>query len=197
VRVVPFASITLIMLIARVLMLPHESVTRWPFRTRPAAPVPAPTRAAAPAPPLPRWAEARVLPPVIAAVAVLAGYESDYGRLGRGASLDRAIAAVGADGLRTPLLNHYNYGGYLIWALAPERKVFIDGRSHDLYTHGSLFADYLAMEQVRPNVDSVIEQYAIETVLYPQGALLPRYLLAKGTWVTTYEDEATIVLRRR
>lgn len=138
-----------------------------------------------------------MLPLVIAAVAVLGGYENDYGRQGRGASLDGAIAAVGVDGLRTPLLNHYNYGGYLIWALAPERKVFIDGRSHDLYTHGSLFADYLAMEEVHPNVDALLEQYAIQTVLYPQGSLLPRYLLAKGTWDTIYEDDATIVLRRR
>ncbi len=198
VRVVPFASIALIMLIARVLPLSHESVTRWPLSARRAALTPPPARTALPTRPLPRWAEVvGLLPLVIAAIGVLAGYGNDYGRQGSAATLDGALTAIRADGLRTPLLNQYNYGGYLIWALAPERKVFIDGRSHDLYTHGSLFADYLAMEEVRPNVDSLLEQYAIETVLYPQGALLPRYLLAKGTWVTTYEDEATIVLRRR
>lgn len=197
VRVVPFASIALTLLIASALARPAESLWRWLF-TSPGTPDAIPRPRAISRPPS-RWLDVvGVLPLVSALVAVLAEYnDEEFGTFQWRPSPAAAIAALGAQGLPTPLLNQYNYGGYLIWTLAPEKKVFIDGRSHDLYTHGSLFTDYVALEQLEGDVDGLLDKYAIQTVLYPKDTLLSRYLLAKGTWRTTYEADGVIVLQRR
>lgn len=42
---------------------------------------------------------------------------------------DRIASFVRERGLRGPMLNSYGFGGYLIWRLYPERRVFIDGRN--------------------------------------------------------------------
>ena len=49
-----------------------------------------------------------------------------------------AVSYVLNHRLPGPLLNHYNWGGYLIWKLYPDYRVYIDGRT-DLY--GDAFMD--------------------------------------------------------
>jgi hypothetical protein len=51
-----------------------------------------------------------------------------------------AAAFVERAGLRGNMFNHYDWGGYLLWRLAPA-KVFIDGRN----SSRDLFADYQAI----------------------------------------------------
>ncbi|MGH9566786.1 MAG: hypothetical protein ACRD4I_12425, partial [Candidatus Angelobacter sp.] len=43
-----------------------------------------------------------------------------------------AVSFLAANHPPAPLLNHYNWGGYLIWKLYPQYRVFVDGRA-DLY----------------------------------------------------------------
>jgi hypothetical protein len=102
------------------------------------------------------------------------------------------IRAVAQADLSGRLFNDYNWGGYLIWHEVP---VFMDGRSYDLYTHGTVLRDYFVVHNVRADIDKVLQDYDIDVVLFRRDSTLVRYLQAKG-WRTTFEDGNAIVLRR-
>jgi hypothetical protein len=94
-----------------------------------------------------------------------------------------------------PLLNHYNWGGYLIWKLYPEYRVFIDGRA-DLY--GDNFMDRFAdLYYVRKSDWYVtFETYGIRTVMMPPGAPLVEALRFKKEWKQRYADSQVVLLAR-
>ena len=52
-----------------------------------------------------------------------------------------AVSFIASHQPPAPMLTHYNWGGYFIWRLYPEYRVYIDGRA-DLY--GDAFMDSLA-----------------------------------------------------
>ncbi len=65
-----------------------------------------------------------------------------------------------------PLFNGLGNGGWLIWKLWPERKVFIDGRS-DIYKYG-VYDDYLTIESQSDGwINLVNEKYKFNSFLVP------------------------------
>ena len=58
---------------------------------------------------------------------------------------EEAVDFIQTNNLRGPFFNLYNEGGYLIWRLWPEDKVFIDGRS-EVY-HGQSLDDFFTILQ--------------------------------------------------
>jgi len=106
-----------------------------------------------------------------------------------------------------PIFNTYEYGGYLIWRLWPEYRVFIDGRA----LSESVFTDYGRIlynhdESGGKSAQGLLDQYGIQTIVmntmeYNQGLV---YLLAPAladphetTWKLVYSDPAAIVLMRQ
>jgi hypothetical protein len=104
------------------------------------------------------------------------------------------------------IFNTYEYGGYLIWRLWPEAKVFIDGRS----LSESLFQDYGRIlynveEAGGKSAQELLDRYGVRTIVmntfeYSQGLL---YRLAPALadpqqkeWKLVYEDPTAIVLMR-
>ena len=64
------------------------------------------------------------------------------------------------------VLNDYNWGGYLIYRMAPEFKVFIDGRTNILYPL-DFFEDYVALTNGNQIVASQVQaQYAPDVLLW-------------------------------
>src|SRR6476661_7036155 len=63
----------------------------------------------------------------------------------------KAVEYIQSHHLSGNMLNEYDYGGYLIWAL-PEHPVFIDGRA-DLYEWAGVLSQYekWALLQTDPN----------------------------------------------
>jgi hypothetical protein len=92
------------------------------------------------------------------------------------------------------LLNEYNWGGFLIFTLDPPPKVFIDGRA-DMYGQ-EVFSDFAKINYVHPEIDTLLNKYEIDWVLFPTGTILPRYLKSKPEWATLYKDEHVIILDR-
>ena len=88
------------------------------------------------------------------------------------------------------MLNSYNWGGYLIWAL-PEYPVFVDGRT-DLYDD-DLLAQYLAAVRGEPNWREVLERWQIGVVLLEPNAPLVTLLRQQG-WQTAAADELSVIL---
>lgn len=128
------------------------------------------------------------------ALAVVAARPPDPGARGR--LPVTAVDALGAAGLKGPLFNDYNWGGYLIWRLSPNVRVFIDGRGDDLYMDGGVLPDYFRAVHLLEDPEPILDRYGIQQVLYRSGTPFVRYLRATGRWQVMYEHEGTVLLER-
>jgi hypothetical protein len=93
-----------------------------------------------------------------------------------------------------PVFNYYDWGGYLIWRLSPEYRVFVDGRA-DLY--GDRFLkEFSAAYTLTGDWKAPFEQWAIRTVVIPVSSPLAAGLQASGGWIVLFRDERSIVLSK-
>lgn len=110
---------------------------------------------------------------------------------------------VHAQGLKGPLFNMVNEGGYLIWRFWPEEKVFIDSRS-EVY-QGKPLEEYLAVArgdetQWRALVD---EKYRINYFFFSYLPKTPGESVARlvralmnNNWALVYWDDAAVIFAR-
>jgi hypothetical protein len=107
-----------------------------------------------------------------------------------------AVSFIAAQRPPAPILNHYNWGGYFIWRLFPQYRVYIDGRA-DLY--GDAFMDDLAMTYYLRGDSwrSPFEKWGIRTVVLPPDAPLVTALRASPDWQTIYADGQAVVLTKK
>jgi hypothetical protein len=87
------------------------------------------------------------------------------------------------------LLNHWNYGGLLIFRDRGAIPVFVDGRASTAYPD-SLLRDYFKLGQLEVNEadwNAVLEKYQIDTVLWVKAhEELRRFLVGKKGWTEAY-----------
>lgn len=87
------------------------------------------------------------------------------------------------------LLNHWNYGGILIFRDRGAIPVFVDGRASTAYPD-ALLRDYFPLGQVEVNEaawDAVLDKYQIDTVLWVRThEELRRFLVEKRGWKEAY-----------
>jgi hypothetical protein len=87
------------------------------------------------------------------------------------------------------LLNHWNYGGILIFRIRGAIPVFVDGRAATAYPD-ALLRDYFKLGQLEVNEadwDAVLEKYQIDTVLWVKAhEELRRFLVGKRAWKEAY-----------
>ncbi|MGA2267122.1 MAG: hypothetical protein ABSH44_01510 [Bryobacteraceae bacterium] len=105
-----------------------------------------------------------------------------------------------------PMFNTYGYGGYLMWRLWPQERVFIDGRA----LNESVFQDY---RRIAGNADStggksgdeLLAQYGIQVIVmdgfeFTSGEpyLLPAALSdpSQKEWKLVYQDAQAMVFMR-
>jgi hypothetical protein len=107
-----------------------------------------------------------------------------------------AVSFIAAQRPPAPMLNHYNWGGYFIWKLYPEYRVFIDGRA-DLY--GDAFMnDFAAVYYLKGDAwQRTFTKWRIQTVVLPPDAPLVTALRAMPSWETIYSDKQGIVLSKK
>lgn len=107
----------------------------------------------------------------------------------------QATDFVDANGLSGPLLNEYATGGYLIWRLHPDRKVFIDGRYTPYPAH--VIGDYLRMVNINQGWLELLERYGIQTILVRNPlAGFAQALVESGRFRMVHQDEHFGVLVR-
>jgi len=126
---------------------------------------------------------------------------------------ERIVNFTKQQNLQGNLINSYAFGGYLIWALYPERKVFIDGRN-EVYLP-------LLQKIVRSRADSrqwnqLLGEYQIEyalmnyiddleevTYIKPDGGTSVVYMpftethFPRSRWALVFWDDTGMVLIRR
>jgi len=85
------------------------------------------------------------------------------------------------------------WGGYMIYRLYPQTKVFFDGRS-DMY--GEAFAKkYTTLINAQHGWERTLAAYGVDTVLLPVDAPLTGALKESQRWRPAYDDGIAIVFR--
>jgi hypothetical protein len=151
--------------------------------------------------------------PAVAGVAAFAGVLSTKA-VAAGAPLRRSVSAYYSEqaasfieqaGIRGNMLNDYDWGGFLIWRLFPQHRVFIDGRG----LHEGVFRDYLKVvggstETVdgREEYAYLLDRYRIEFIvqrtIQRTGKLQPlmKRILNRRDWAPVYSDGSCYILVR-
>jgi hypothetical protein len=105
---------------------------------------------------------------------------------------DAELAYVQKHVPQARLLNHWNYGGFIIFRTRGEIPIFVDGRAATAYPD-SLLHDYFQL--ITWDVDAtaweaVLEKYHIDTVLWPKvHTALTEFLVGKRGWTLAYSGE--------
>jgi hypothetical protein len=120
--------------------------------------------------------------------------------IGTPVEIDKDFPAAAADYLLAarpsgPMLNSYNFGGYLVWRLYPTYQVFIDGRA-DVY--GDAFMDeyYARIWQGRGDWQGYLDRFQIQLVVIEKEGVLAALLRTQPQWKLVHEDNLAAVFQR-
>lgn len=94
------------------------------------------------------------------------------------------------------MFNDYKFGGYLVWALAPKNKVFIDGRG-DIYEEAWVFSDYSDIVGLKPDAIALLQSYGINLCLVSPNGALATLLTASTGWKEIYKDTLSAIFVRQ
>jgi hypothetical protein len=101
----------------------------------------------------------------------------------------RAVNALLASGTQGPILNDYNFGGYLIFRGIP---VFIDSRA-DMYGEKFVTSTLETVWLSRPGFEQLLEKYHIQSTLLPADAAANTLLDRLPGWKRLYSDDLAVV----
>jgi hypothetical protein len=105
---------------------------------------------------------------------------------------ETAASFILKNAVPSPIMNHYNWGGYLIWRLYPEYRVYTDGRA-DLY--GDSFLDeFAASYYLKQHWRQPLREWGVRTVFLPRDAPLVTALLSTPGWKRIYVDSQGVIL---
>ena len=89
---------------------------------------------------------------------------------------------------------YYDWGGYAIWKLYPEYRVFVDGRA-DLYGD-DLLSQFTTVLHLHTGWQEVLSRWQIEAVLVPPSSAVAQALLLDPGWHAAYSDSKAVLLLR-
>ena len=104
-----------------------------------------------------------------------------------------AVAFLKSHTLPPNVFGYYDWGGYLIWSLYPEQRVYIDGRA-DVYGD-SIFRQFSDTYQLRHDWRRGL--LGACTVVVPTSSALAAGLRVDNNWFTSYADEKAAVFQAR
>jgi hypothetical protein len=97
--------------------------------------------------------------------------------------------------LPQPIFNDYGWGGYLIWKLYPDYRVYIDGRA-DVY--GDAFMEeFLSAQAGEKGWRAPLDKYGIRTVLIKPDTALASLLREDAGWQKVFEDSQAVIFTRK
>jgi len=106
----------------------------------------------------------------------------------------RTMAFIRDNQLPPQLFSVYAWGGYELWRLYPEYRMFMDGRTH---VYGAdVLKDFLDVVNVSPRWQTVLDKWQVQTILALRGSPLTETLQAQGGWRLVFtEHEAMVFVR--
>ena len=91
-----------------------------------------------------------------------------------------------------PIFNEYAWGGYLIWRLYPDYRVYIDGRA-DVFGD-KLVAEFIQVNDGKPRWRELLQQYGTQTVLVKRDSAIASLLNDDSRWQKVFEDKQAVIL---
>ncbi len=92
----------------------------------------------------------------------------------------------------TRVFNDANWGPYMLYALGPSHKVFIDGR-YDIYEYSGVLQDYLSIIHATPDTPFLLNKYGVNSCLVPLESSLATLLTATPGWKPIYHDNLSVL----
>ena len=92
------------------------------------------------------------------------------------------------------MFNEFNWGGYLLYRLWPEQRVFLDSQT-DFYGE-ALVREYEQAITASAGWENVLSHYNVSWVILPQEARLIGTLQDRADWEMIYKDETAIIMRK-
>ncbi|HET7212130.1 MAG TPA: hypothetical protein VFL79_00960 [Terriglobia bacterium] len=94
-----------------------------------------------------------------------------------------------------PIYNDYGFGGYILWAMGPAQKVFIDGRG-DFYERAGVFSDFLSVQDIHPDALAILRTYRVNSCIIQRESPLATLLRARPGWKEIYKDPLSSIFVR-
>ena len=99
------------------------------------------------------------------------------------------------NGLHGNILDEFGWGEYLIWHVAPDSKVFIDGRYELIYPY-KIIQDYIDFRFDHPRAGTVLASYPHDFVLISAKAEAYRLMMRTPGWTLVYRDKDAVLFAR-
>lgn len=115
---------------------------------------------------------------------------------------ERAAEFLNNNGIKGPIFNNYDIGGYLIWNLPPGEKVFVDNRP-EAYPDAFFTDTYKPMQNDPAIFEKIDKEQGFNAVIYyshditPWGVNFLKYIGTSQQWDKVYEDNFAIVYLKR
>jgi hypothetical protein len=106
-----------------------------------------------------------------------------------------AVDFMRAKNLPQPLYNEYHWGGYLIWNLYPDYRVFIDGRA-DVYGD-AFFEEFMSTQGGEPHWKENLNKHGVRTVLITPNSALASLLREDSAWDNVFEDQQAVIFTKK
>lgn len=106
-----------------------------------------------------------------------------------------AVSFMNQHQLHGNVLGEFDWGEYLIWHLAPQSKVFIDGRYDTVYP-AKIIEDYLDFATDRPSAERVLKIYPHDLVMVRVQSPAFRLMSERRDWKLIYRDAAAALYAR-
>lgn len=105
-----------------------------------------------------------------------------------------AVGYIRQQHLSGPMLNAFDFGGYLIWAL-PEEPVFIDGRA-DVYEWTGVMSEMERWVTFQEDSNLLLDKYHVSFCLLEAGSTAARLLSRMPNWKQVYADRISVIFVR-
>ena len=104
-----------------------------------------------------------------------------------------ALTYIKVHSLPGRTMNHYMWGGYLVWKHTGV-TTFVDSRS-DIYEYSGVLQDYLDAIRLKDSL-KILDKYQIEWVLFPSQEALSCLLEHNSNWKVLYNDNVAAIFQR-
>ena len=106
----------------------------------------------------------------------------------------RTMTFIREHRLPARLFSVYAWGGYELWRLYPEYRMFMDGRTH---VYGAdVLKDFLDVVNVSPRWQVVLDKWQVQTILALRSSALTETLVAQGGWRLVFTEREAVVFVR-
>jgi len=106
----------------------------------------------------------------------------------------KAVDYIQKEQISGRIFNSYNWGGYMIWNMYPETKVYVDGRC-DMYGAARV-TRFVDIYTTKPGWQKALVDDGIDFVLIEPNTYLAYALADSSDWLLRYQDDASVLYER-